>query len=126
MECIENFIKRDQPYLTPASSLEEAGRIFRSSNVSQLSIIDSEEKRHPVGILNEHGLMGRCMEKHKNISHIEVKECMQSVPLVISSEMDPEYCYLVMTQHNLEQAPVIDKDGKYIGEILLEEIPLDD
>ena len=126
MECIESFVKRDLPYVIPETSIEEASQIFKIKKVSQLSILDNEEHRYPVGILSEHGLMGRCLELKRSLANIHVKECMQEVPLLLNSEMGPEHCYMVMSQHNVNQAPVVDEHNKYIGEINIEDLQIDD
>jgi CBS domain-containing protein len=125
MDSIENYIRDDVPVVTSTSTLEAAGQLFVSGNVTQISVLDTETSRRPVGIICEHGLMHRCLSLKRDLAAVSVEECMDQIAFVFTADMATEYCRMLMTRHGVPQAPVVDADGRYLGELLVTELPVD-
>lgn len=93
--------------------------------VDQVSIIDNDRDRRPIGIICEHGLVDRCFKLKRSLPSVKVRDCMDALPLVANEDMGAEHCQMLMTQNKLKQLPVVDEEGRYVGEIRLEDLPSD-
>lgn len=88
MDSIENVLIKEFPYVICTTSLTEAAQKFHKHNASQFTVVDSEKDLHPVGILDEHGLMGRCLSRKEALSKVIVEDCMDDAAIIFSSDMD--------------------------------------
>jgi CBS domain-containing protein len=100
-----------------SSSIQDAAKRMRDTNVSSLVVVDNEGK--PLGIVTERDIVRKACVHDVSTSKITNKEIMSPKLITIDSDSSASTAVDIMLQNNIRHLLVVDKDGarKPIGMI---------
>lgn len=100
-----------------SSSIQDAAKRMRDTNVSSLVVVDNEGK--PLGIVTERDIVRKACVRDVSTSKVTNKEIMSSKLGTIDSDSSASTEVDIMVQNNIRHLLVVDKDGagKPIGMI---------
>ena len=107
---------------TQNCSAQTAARIMRQSGLGFLPVIDTEAKRHLVGILTDRDLCLNVVAAGRDVSQTPVQECMTPTPVACGPEDKAEEVLRLMEAHAVRRLPVIDADQRILGVIALTDL----
>jgi predicted transcriptional regulator len=110
MEKITPILARKQHHfksILSDCSLSDALNKMNCENTGYLIVVDNNENF--LGLLTDHDIAGKAMQKKRSSDEILVSELMNTRLPVASSDDTVERCMKMMCQHHVQQIPVFDK-----------------
>ena len=100
-----------------SSSIQNAAKRMRDTNVSSLVVVDSEGK--PLGIVTERDIVRKACVHDVSTGKVTNKEIMSPKLITIDSDSSASTAVDIMLQNNIRHLLVVDKDSarKPIGMI---------
>ena len=97
-----------------------AAREMRDKEVGDVIVVDAEDK--VVGILTDRDLAVRVIAGHRDPAVTKVEEVMTPNPVTVGALDSVERAERVMREHLVHRLPVVDRDGKAVGILSLEDL----
>ena len=92
-----------------SSSIQDAAKRMRDTNVSSLVVVDNEGK--PLGIVTERDIVRKACIHDVSTSKVTNKEIMSPKLITIDSDSSASTAIDIMLQNNIRHLLVVDKDG---------------
>lgn len=110
---VSEIMIKDPIYCTPLTKIEESKTLMKKYRCKKLPVVNTLQDKRIIGIISEVDLMNKqgivihCMTKNIRVVYIDetVNECLK-----------------LMILNNIEQVPVVDKQGHFCGIVTQNEI----
>ena len=104
----------------PDESVQNAALRMNSHNVGTLMVLDSGSR--PVGILTDRDLAIRVVGHGLNAAETLVRDVMSKAPDCVDEDLPIETALSRMRAGPYRRLPVVDRDGKLVGLVSLDDI----
>jgi CBS domain-containing protein len=111
MYRVSEIMIREKVYCTPTTKVEESKSLMMKYRCSRIPVVDKNQMI--IGAISLNDL--------QNDSR-KVIECMSKNMKVVEEDSTVDECLRVMILNNIEQVPVIDKQGHFCGMVTEKEI----
>jgi predicted transcriptional regulator len=98
----------------------DAAKYMTDMNVG--SVIITDEKDKPVGIVTDRDIVTKVIANEKEANLVRLKEIMNSPVIAINIEKDIIDATRLMAEYWIRRLPVVDKTGKIVGVLSLDDI----
>ena len=114
---VSDMMTKKLETIEESSSIQDAAKRMRDTNVSSLVVVDSEGK--PRGIVTERDIIRKACVNDVSISKVTNKEIMSPKLITIAPDSSASTAVDIMLRNNIRHLLVIDKDNteKPIGMI---------
>ena len=120
-DSVQDYMTTNHHYCSINDGLQVVSKRILENNFPEIIIINNEIDKRPIGIISEVDITSECA-KGLNPLQMKVADLMRKVPVTIANSMDIEACFNLLESHKLQRAPVVDEQGRYCGEIDLNDI----
>lgn len=124
MKLVEDLMTSTNPSCSLEKTIEDIAAILDSKKCSEIIILNSDAEKKPIGVISEHDIISACSVGEKMFKR-NTRDFMQKLPVIIDCTMDIEDCYRIMEYNKIQSAPVIDREGRYCGQISLDDLVLE-
>jgi CBS domain-containing protein len=114
---VSDMLTKKLETIEESSSIQDAAKRMRDTNVSSLVVVDSEGK--PRGIVTERDIIRKACVNDVSTSKVTNKEIMSPKLITIAPDSSASTAVDIMLQNNIRHLLVVDKDNteKPIGMI---------
>ena len=114
---VSDMMTKKLETIEESSSIQDAAKRMRDTNVSSLVVVDSEGK--PRGIVTERDIIRKACVNDVSISKVTNKEIMSPKLITIAPDSSASTAVDIMLRNNIRHLLVVDKDNteKPIGMI---------
>jgi CBS domain-containing protein len=114
---VSDMMTKELETIEESSSIQDAAKRMRDTNVSSLVVVDSEGK--PRGIVTERDIVRKACVNDVSTSKVTNKEIMSSRLITIDPNSSASTAVDIMLRNNIRHLLVVDKDNteKPIGMI---------
>lgn len=105
MNKVSEIMIKELVCCTPLTKIEESKRIMKKYECSKIPVVNSFKDRKIIGAVALEDLL-----KKKKVIH-----CMSKNLKAVEEDSTIDECLRVMIMNNMEQVPVIDKQGHFCG-----------
>ena len=114
---VSDMMTKKLETIEESSSIQDAAKRMRDTNVSSLVVVDSEGK--PLGIVTERDIVRKACVHDVSTGKVTNKEIMSPKLITIDSDSSASTAVDIMLQNNIRHLLVVDKDSarKPIGMI---------
>lgn len=106
MDKVSEIMIRDLVCCTPYTKIEDSKRIMEKYECSKIPVVNTLKDKRVIGIISRTDL-------HKKFHN--VVECMSRELRGVEVDSTVDECLRVMIMNNVEQVPVLDKQGHLCG-----------
>ena len=114
---VSDMMTKKLETIEESSSIQDAAKRMRDTNVSSLVVVDSEGK--PLGIVTERDIVRKACVNDVSTSKVTNKEIMSPKLITIAPDSSASTAVDIMLRNNIRHLLVVDKDNteKPIGMI---------
>lgn len=106
--------------LPPEASALDAAKFMHEMGVGCVIVAGEGDK--PVGIVTDRDIMSKVIIEEKNPKTVKLKDIMTSPAVTVSEDKHIFDVTKLMSVHGVRRFPVVDKNGKLIGVLALDDI----
>jgi len=117
MNAIANILVKNNVCCTVFTRIDEIQRLMKENNLKDMPIVDNMLEKHLLGVVSEQDIMKRARLEKALPSQLATEQCLKSIPIVEESSDQQEVLNL-FSEVDIEQIPVIDREGHYCGFVL--------
>ncbi len=110
---VSEIMIKDPICCTPKTLVEESKKIMKKYHCNKLPVVNTLQEKKIIGIISEKDLAN---------SEGAVIHCMTKNLRAVSVDETVDECLKLMILNNIEQVPVVDKQGHYCGIVTQNEI----
>lgn len=106
MDRVSEIMIKDLVCCTPYTKIEDSKHIMEKYDCSRLPVVNTLKDKRVIGVISSSDL-------HKKFNN--VIECMSREIRGVEVDSTVDECLRVMIMNNVEQVPVLDKQGHLCG-----------
>lgn len=110
---VSEIMIKDPVCCTPLTKVEESKFLMKKYRCNKLPVVNTLQEKRIIGIISEKDLIG----KQGAVIH-----CMTKNLRAVSIDSTVDECLKLMILNNIEQVPVVDKQGHFCGIVTQNEI----
>ena len=110
---VREIMIKDPVCCTPLTKIGESKNIMAKYHCNKIPVVNTLQEKRIIGIVSENDL---------NDSYECVIQCMSKNLKVVSEDETVDECLKIMIMSNVEQVPVVDKQGHFCGIVTQTEI----
>lgn len=110
---VREIMIKDPVCCTPLTKMTESKNIMVKYHCDKIPVVNTLKEKRIIGIISEEDL---------NDSHDCVIQCMTKNLKVVTEDETVDECLKIMIMNNIEQVPVVDKQGHFCGIVTQTEI----
>lgn len=107
--------------LPPDATALDAAKFMRDMGVGCVIVVEAKGDK-PIGIVTDRDIMSKVIVEEKDPKTVKLKDIMTSPAVTISEDKHIFDVTKLMSVHGVRRFPVVDKDGKLIGVLALDDI----
>lgn len=112
---LTKIMNHEPIFCTQDTRIAEVKYLLKKYNCDELIVLDSNEDKHPVGLVSLIDMDKEEVEQSEIPSDISASECMRSIPAVVGENSTLDECMNIMRANHLERIPVVDMNGHLHG-----------
>jgi CBS domain-containing protein len=113
MDRVSEIMIKDAVFCTPRMMINESRSLMEKHHCKRLAVVNSLSDKIIIGVINENDLVGKAGM---------VFDCMSKNLKVVYEDETVGECLRVMILNDIEQIPVIDKQGHFCGIVTQDKI----
>jgi CBS domain-containing protein len=117
---VEQIMNRDAKVCQPEDSLNKAAQIMWEHRCGALPVVDKQFR--PIGFLTDRDICMGAYTQGKTLSSLRVDTAMAREVFSCKAADDLESAATTMQQKRLRRLPVLDREGKLVGLLLLDDL----
>lgn len=106
MNRVSEIMNKECGCCTPLTKIEDSKELMEKYDCTRLTVVNSMQEKRIVGMVNKADF---------TIDAQTVIQCMSKDLRVIDEDSSVDECLRVMIINNIEQVPVVDKQGHLCG-----------
>lgn len=115
MKKCDEVMTRDPVCCLPTTSVEEAARLMKRSNIGPIPVIKDEQTRTLVGIVTDRDLALKVVAEGRDAKSTRVEAVMTRKVVTCRAEDNFQKALDAMSEHQLRRIPVVDGEGRILG-----------
>ena len=116
---VSELMTRNLETISPAATLEAAGKKMRARNVGILPVVDGEKL---VGVVTDRDIVLRAVSEKLRPEMTRVSEVMTSETICCYEDQGITEVSLLMERNFVHRLMVLDREGKLVGIVSLSDI----
>jgi CBS domain-containing protein len=120
-QSIREVMAKDPITLPPDSSVLDAARCMRDSDIGDVIIVDSDRA---TGILTDRDVIVRAIAEEKDPATTKVSEVASMNPVTLSPDDSIDEAVNLMRQHNIRRLPVVE-NGRPVGILTIGDLAME-
>jgi CBS domain-containing protein len=120
-QSIREVMAKDPVTLPPDSSVLDAARCMRDSDIGDVIIVDSDRV---TGILTDRDVIVRAIAEEKDPATTKVSEVASMNPVTLSPDDSIDEAVNLMRQHNIRRLPVVE-NGRPVGILTIGDLAME-
>lgn len=112
---IGEIMTTDPAYVTVDASLHSVAQLMADRDCGIVPVIESVERRRPVGVITDRDLALRTIAHNKNPLHMIAGEVMTEMVVTTTPEATVEDCVQLMENNRIRRVFVVDQNGLLEG-----------
>lgn len=110
---VREIMIKDPVCCTPLTKIGESKSIMEKYSCNKIPVVNTLKEKRIIGIVSENDL---------NDSYECVIQCMSKNLKVVTEDETVDECLKIMIMNNVEEVPVVDKQGHFCGIVTQTEI----
>ena len=115
MNSISSVMNLDPIFCASDTRIAEVKHLLKKYNCEEIVVVDTAEKRHPIGVISLEDVSASFVEDSAIPSDVSAIECMRAIPAVVHEDSSLDECLNVMRANFMERIPVVDLEGHIAG-----------
>ncbi len=112
---IGEIMTRNPGYVTVDASLHSVAQMMADRDCGIVPVIETEERRRPVGVITDRDLALRTIAHNKNPLHMIAGEVMTEMVVTTTAETTVDECVNLMENNRVRRIFVVDQNGLLAG-----------
>jgi CBS domain-containing protein len=102
-------------FVTVDTSLHEVAQMMADRDCGIVPVIETAERRRPVGVITDRDLVLRTIAHNKNPLHMIAGEVMTEMVVALTPDATVEECVRLMETNRIRRVFVVDQNGDLEG-----------
>ncbi|MBK7708813.1 MAG: CBS domain-containing protein [Acidobacteria bacterium] len=112
---IGEIMTADPAYVTVDTSLHQVAQLMADRDCGIVPVIETAERRKPVGVITDRDLALRTIAHNKNPLHMIAGEVMTEMVVTVEADASVEECVRLMETNRIRRVFVVDQNGNLEG-----------
>lgn len=104
------------------ANLNDVAALMRDKNVGAVVVVSEKENPIPKGIITDRDIVTRIIGEEIKLDEVGVKDVISEPLVVIKEDQDMQATVDKMSKSGVRRAPIVNKDGKLVGIISLDDL----
>ncbi len=118
--ALEACCREEVVSVSPEATATDVARTMEKMNVGSVIVVGEENR--PVGIVTDRDIVIRIIARGGDPDALKAEEIMTKDPVTFREEMGIYEAIGKMTRQGIRRMPVVDRDGRLVGIITLDDI----
>lgn len=120
---LDKYITHELVMVSQDANLEDVANLMREKNVGSVIVVEDKDTNPvPTGIITDRDMVTRLIAKDVNLDEVSVKDVASSPLVVIKDSQGLQQSLEAMENKGVRRAPVVDREGKLVGIISIDDI----
>jgi CBS domain-containing protein len=108
--------------VTEDANLNEVAKLMHDKNIGSVVIIAHKDNPIPKGIITDRDIVTRIIGEEVKLDEVSIKDVSSQPLVVVKEEQNMQETLDAMSKNGIRRVPVINKEGKLVGLISLDDL----
>lgn len=120
---LDKYISHDLIMVSQDANLEEVATLMRAKNVGSVIVVENKDTNPvPTGIITDRDMVTRLLAQDIKLDEISAQDIASEPIVLIQDSQGLQQTLDLMESKGVRRTPVVDKEGKLVGMIALDDV----
>ncbi len=120
---LDKYISHDLIMVSQDANLEEVATLMRAKNVGSVIVVENKDTNPvPTGIITDRDMVTRLLAQDIKLDEVSAQDIASEPIVLIQASQGLQQTLDLMESKGVRRTPVVDKEGKLVGMIALDDV----